>query len=505
MSASYLLDWDSGEGNASLEFDLQRAREDDVETSIACSHEDEPECHQTPHSPTPIDDTVLKYECVDFPSTARFVPINNTLSVYNWFTPSTLSPSTSPTLAKGHQPKDVPEVRSMILAATRFLDKSSSKKRKSATAPVLRKRNTENRKKRPMIAAAEDLAVHRAQPTGGLEVAEVHNTHPRTIHSPTMLCQVSEKTLNKLRAFIFRPPVGDAAASPKTLYDRSDENTVSGECLTYPHPNESTTGDKDKHDDFDLEEDIFDNIYTEDETEHQTLSCTTLATYSSSAELPFGKPMTPQVTPPEEPSKSHQLSKAKTQPKPIHKPLTPLSPFLRSSLPQPAPLQSPIPSLIPHRRIPTLFRIAEVHRLLATLPPAAPPQRIELYATVASSHRCLDTKIQEFAFADLFFPHRPPYLHGTYTAWQLHQLFDADSAPFLEPSNGSKLCRAIVQVTKNSTTGNAKQTGSSPSQGSSGSEGGVKEGAALVVEVLNIWEATWEDVGYVKGIVEPCC
>jgi hypothetical protein len=29
----------------------------------------------------------------------------------------------------------------------------------------------------------------------------------------------------------------------------------------------------------------------------------------------------------------------------------------------------------------------------------------------------------------------------------------------------------------------------------------VKEGAALEAEVLNIWEATWEDVEYAKGIV----
>ena len=495
MSASYLLDGDPGEDNALLEFDLRRAGEDYAETSIAYPHEDEPEYRQTLHCPTPIDDTVLEYECVDFPSTARFVPIN-VLSAYNRFTPSTLlPPSTSPTHANRHQPKDVSEVRSMILAATRFLDKSSSRKRKGAIAPVLRKRNTENKKEWPMIAVAEDLVVHRAQPTGGLEVAEVHSTCPPTIHSPTVLCQVSEKTLNKLRAFAFRQPVGDAAASSKTLYDRSDENTV--------QPNESTIGNEDKHGDFDLDEDIFDNIYTEDETEHQTLNHTTIATYGSNAEPPSAKLISPPATPPEEPSKSHQLPQAKTQPKPIQKPLIPLSPFLRSSLPQPAPLQSLIPSLIPHRRIPTLFRIAEVHRLLATLPPAAPPQRIELYATVTSSHRCLDTKIQEFAFADLFFPHRPPYLRGTYTAWQLRQLFDADSAPFLKPPNSGKLCRAIVQVTKNSTTGNAKQTGSSPLQGSSGSQGGVKEGAALEVEVLNIWEATWEDVEYVKGIVEP--
>src|SRR2546421_9124206 len=125
MSASYLLDEDSGEDNASLEFDLRRTKEDDAKTSIAFSHEDEP-AYQALHSPTPIDDTVLEYAYVDFPSTARFVPVN-ARSIYNHFISSTLPPpSAAPTHAKGHRPKDVPEVRSVILAATRFLDKSSS-------------------------------------------------------------------------------------------------------------------------------------------------------------------------------------------------------------------------------------------------------------------------------------------------------------------------------------------------------------------------------------------
>jgi hypothetical protein len=290
MSANYPLDEDPGEDNASLEFDLWHAREDDAETPIACSHEGEPEYDQTLRSPTPIGDTVLEYACVDFPSTVRFVPVN-ALSVYNRFIPSTLPPpSAAPTHAKRHRPKDVSEVRSLILAATMFLGKSSSKKRKGATAPVLRKRNTENKKELPIITVAEDLAVQQAQPTGGLEVTEMHSTRPRTVHSPTVLCQLSEKTLNKLQAFVFKPPVGDAAASSKTPYDRSDENTVSGECLTYLQPDESTVGDEDNHDDFDFDEDIFDNLHTEDETEHQTPDCITLTSYGSNTELPFNKP-----------------------------------------------------------------------------------------------------------------------------------------------------------------------------------------------------------------------
>ena len=64
--------------------------------------------------------------------------------------------------------------------------------------------------------------------------------------------------------------MGGAAAPSKTSYGRTEENKVSGKCLTYLQPGESTIGGEDKHDDFDLDEDIFDNIYTEDEIEHQT-------------------------------------------------------------------------------------------------------------------------------------------------------------------------------------------------------------------------------------------
>jgi hypothetical protein len=58
-----------------------------------------------------------------------------------------------------------------------------------------------------------------------------------------------------------------------------------------------------------------------------------------------------------------------------------------------------------------------------------------------------------------------------------------------------------VQVKKNSRTRNAGDGGSSPLPLHVGSQRGGKEADALDVEVLNIWEATWEDVEYVRGIV----
>ena len=153
---------------------------------------------------------------------------------------------------------------------------------------------------------------------------------------------------------------------------------------------------------------------------------------------------------------------SKTPQKLVQASIIAVTPFLRSNLPQPVPSQPFIPSLIPHRHIPTLFRIAEVHRLLARPPLVEPPERIEIYATVVSSRRGLHTKGQEFTFADLFFPNRPPYLCGTYTAWQLCELFDEDSAPFLDSAEWSKPCRAIVQITKTLQTGTSRRSESSP-------------------------------------------
>lgn len=51
------------------------------------------------------------------------------------------------------------------------------------------------------------------------------------------------------------------------------------------------------------------------------------------------------------------------------------------------------------------------------------------------------------------------------------------------------MCRAIVRPKlKRDREGNGKKGGDGPS-------------SAAEVEVLNIWEAGWEDVEYVKGIV----
>jgi hypothetical protein len=503
MSASYLLDENPTEDNALTEVDLQRGSEDDAEPSIVHSLEEEYEYDEGFRNSKPINDRPPEYAFVSFPSSARFVAINPPSLVHRPTPRILLLPCAAATRGKVHNPTNLTEVRSLVLAASESIDKSSSKKTMAVTAPaapaIRRKRDTENIKKHTVITIPEDHVDRQAQTRKDSAVAGTRDSPLRTTPSATVLAKLSETTLNKLHTFKFIPPVDCAAPPAKIVDHRPERNSLVSEDLTYLQPDvPRASNDDDEGDEFDLDENIFDNIYADDDAEYRTPDSTLLSINDSCIDPcpadPEPRQATPTQVPPPHPSPRH----FKSPPKPNKIPPVRMSPFLRSSFPKPVPSPSILPSLVPQRRIPTLFRIAEVHRLLATLSPRVPPQRIELYATVVSSRRDFHTKTQEFTFADLFFPHRPPYLCGTYTAWKLGELFEEDSAPFLENVGGCKLCRAIVQVKRN---GNARQGRSSPIPLPGGSQGGGREADALDSEVLNIWEATWEDVEYVKRIV----
>jgi hypothetical protein len=177
-------------------------------------------------------------------------------------------------------------------------------------------------------------------------------------------------------------------------------------------------------------------------------------------------------------------------------------------------------------RILTCFRTAEYLRAISATENAHTTTSssssssnllIELYATVTSSTRTNDT--QHFTFSDLFFPHRPPHLHGTWCGtWQGSDLFEDDTRTFLSAGKGKgrgKMCRAVVRAKEGGSGKVAAAVGSSsfgggglePESGGLGREGkgeSVNEilGQVLAeVEVLNVWEADWEDVEYVRGIV----
>jgi hypothetical protein len=183
-------------------------------------------------------------------------------------------------------------------------------------------------------------------------------------------------------------------------------------------------------------------------------------------------------------------------------------PFLRTKIPKPVAQRSPISNLTSSTRIVTCFRTAEYFRAISSSPPTT-NLLIELYAIVTFSIRVAN--VQHFRFADLFFPNQPPHLQGTCTTWQVSELYKDDTRLFLSVSKEQgNLCRAIVRP-KRLAHPPKPPLGSSPLAKRSATDSGSPDRTyweatqtsplGAEVEVLNIWEATWEDVEYVRGIV----
>jgi hypothetical protein len=210
--------------------------------------------------------------------------------------------------------------------------------------------------------------------------------------------------------------------------------------------------------------------------------------------LPPFQPLTPDTRP----------ARKQTFPQPSSP-----TPFLRTKFPKPVAQRSPISNLTSGTRILTCFRIAEYFRAISSST-STTDLLVELYATVTFSIRV--DNIQHFKFADLFFPNRPPHLQGTCTTWYLSELYENDTSPFLGVSKEQgKLCRAIVRP-KRWARPSKPLFGSSPvakrfatdggSPGSPYGEAMQTSPPVAEVEVLNIWEAAWEDVEYMRGIVD---
>jgi hypothetical protein len=221
---------------------------------------------------------------------------------------------------------------------------------------------------------------------------------------------------------------------------------------------------------------------------------------------------------------------------------TPLKPFLRPKFPDPVPDRSPIQGLSASRLLRTCFRIGEALRVsfpaysptpsslcapnTSALAATSPTILIELYAFVASSYR--SGHRQFFHFADLFFPTRPPYLSGVWEHWIDNPTFEHDGRAFLGPEGeewsgddtspgkttaatrtkingngqlrGQRMCRAIGTIKRrdNRTCANRYGNAGQPTSSSPG----VQPTSEVTMTVLSIWQATWSDVEYVKGIVE---
>lgn len=80
---------------------------------------------------------------------------------------------------------------------------------------------------------------------------------------------------------------------------------------------------------------------------------------------------------------------------------------------------------------------------------------------------------QHFVFKDLYHD-KPPYLEGTFELWDQARLWDLDSTPFLKAKGPGILSRAIARMRR--------------------------DGQKWRLDILSIWEASWEDVICVAGI-----
>jgi len=99
---------------------------------------------------------------------------------------------------------------------------------------------------------------------------------------------------------------------------------------------------------------------------------------------------------------------------------------------------------------------------------------LELYARVTSSWRDeKPSRKQHFIFGDLYHD-KPPFINGTFELWDQSTLWDEDSKPFLAASSSGMLCRMIAKM--------------------------KRDGASWRLEILNIWQADWDDIEHAADI-----
>lgn len=150
-----------------------------------------------------------------------------------------------------------------------------------------------------------------------------------------------------------------------------------------------------------------------------------------------------------------------------------LRPITRPPFPGRVRDKSPVIGLSASTVLRTCFRVGEAINVGCQAVRAGHNVVIELYARVTSCWREPTGVRQHFVFADLFH-NRPPYINGVYELWKGVELWNYDSQRFLDPSD-SKMCRCIGKMRR--------------------------EDHRWRLTVLSVWEATWEDIGYVKGII----
>lgn len=133
--------------------------------------------------------------------------------------------------------------------------------------------------------------------------------------------------------------------------------------------------------------------------------------------------------------------------------------------------RSPIIGLSSKTVLRTCFRIGEVINQAHQAIKSGKHITFELYARILESERG-DSK-QYFTFCDLFHA-KPPHLKAEYNGalWKSVQLFNYDSKRLLRQG---RIARCVGTM--------------------------KREDKQWVMNVVNIWEATWEDIKWVEGIV----
>ena len=151
----------------------------------------------------------------------------------------------------------------------------------------------------------------------------------------------------------------------------------------------------------------------------------------------------------------------------------PRKPIVRPVFPDAVRDRSPVVGLSSKLVLRSCFRVGEAISQAGKATKQGQNLLFELYARVLSSER--DAAKQYFVFSDVFH-HRPPYLKGEYDAaiWKSVELFNYDSGRFL---SNAKMCRCVGRIKRN------------------------EKDQTWVMVVHNIWEATWEDIDWVEGIV----
>lgn len=147
-------------------------------------------------------------------------------------------------------------------------------------------------------------------------------------------------------------------------------------------------------------------------------------------------------------------------------------PIARSPFPSHVDDRSPIIGLTSCTLLRVCFRIGEAINQCSWASKSGKRVTVELYARILDSTR--DEQHQHFTLCDLYHA-RPPYIKARYNAviWKHVPLFDYDSKRLLQ---AGKMCRCIGTMKRDE-----------------------KE---WKMTILNIWEATWEDIEWTKGVVD---